>query len=92
MLIHLSGKLCFQFLRFFQVRSNFLFLPEFSVDTLSDRKKQTENNNGTKTYPQKITTHINHDVGCIDFILIQTYQMFYNYSKYIKPMLKSIMM
>lgn len=39
MLIHLCGKLSFQFFCFFQVRSDFLFLPEFSVDTLSDKKK-----------------------------------------------------
>lgn len=45
MLINLGGKLSFQFLCFFQVRSDFLLLPEFSVNTLSDRKKTNNRNN-----------------------------------------------
>lgn len=40
-LIHLSGKLSFEFFCFFKVRSDFLFLPEFSVYTLSDKRKST---------------------------------------------------
>lgn len=44
MLIHLSGELSFEFLSFLQVRSDFLFLPEFPVDSLSARRRNNNNN------------------------------------------------
>lgn len=44
MLIHLSGELSFEFLSFLQVRSDFLLLPEFPVDSLSARRRNNNNN------------------------------------------------
>lgn len=43
MLIHLSGELSFEFLSFLQVRSDFLLLPEFPVDSLSARRRNNNN-------------------------------------------------
>lgn len=43
MLIHLSGELSFEFLSFLQVRLDFLFLPEFPVDSLSARRRNNNN-------------------------------------------------
>lgn len=64
MFIHLSGELSFQFLCFFQVRSDFLFFPEFSVCTLSDKRKTT------KIYPWHITETNNNTAGF--FVLFQS--------------------
>jgi len=46
--IHLGSKLSFLLLRFFQVRSDFLFLSDFSVHALSDESKNNSDNSCTK--------------------------------------------